>query len=80
MVARVTENASRSELNKDVSMLVLSRKKDETITLTFDGTEITISILKIKRNGVSVGIEADDFVQISRGKPECRSEPKANSL
>lgn len=46
-------------------MLVLSRKSQQSIHI---GNDITISILKIKGNTVSVGIEAPRQVRIVRGE------------
>ncbi len=46
-------------------MLVLSRKKGETVCV---GEDITITVVKIKGNRVSVGIEAPDQVRIRRSE------------
>ena len=48
-------------------MLVLSRKEEQTIQI---GDDIRITILRIKGNGVRVGIEAPDQVRIIRGELE----------
>lgn len=48
-------------------MLVLGRKEEQTIQI---GDDIRISILRIKGNGVRVGIEAPDQVRIIRGELE----------
>lgn len=53
-------------------MLVLSRKKDETIVLKQDGhSDIKITIVRIEnRNKVRVGIEADKDVVVLRSELE----------
>jgi len=53
-------------------MLVLSRKKDETIVIKRDGqTDIKITIVRIdNKNKVRVGIEADKDVTVLRSELE----------
>lgn len=46
-------------------MLVLSRKKDETIVI---GGQIELQVLKIKGNSVRIGIKAPEHVKILRGE------------
>ncbi len=46
-------------------MLVLTRKKEEKLYL---GTEITVTVLKVKGNTVQLGIEAPRSVKILRGE------------
>ncbi len=46
-------------------MLVLSRKKDETIRI---GDHIVIRICQLKGNSVRIGIEAPESVSIKRGE------------
>lgn len=50
----------------ELTMLVLSRRIDETISLPDLG--ITIKVVKVKGKTVSVGIEAPDQFQILRGE------------
>lgn len=47
-------------------MLVLSRKKNETIHI---GTDITITIVRIKGEVTRVGIDAPKSLRITRDKP-----------
>jgi carbon storage regulator CsrA len=51
-------------------MLVLSRKKDETIVIKRDGqSDIKITIVRIdNKNNVRVGIEADKDVTVLRSE------------
>ena len=53
-------------------MLVLSRKKDETIVIKRDGqSDIRITVVRIdNRNKVRIGIEADKSVNIVRSELE----------
>jgi carbon storage regulator CsrA len=44
-------------------MLVLSRKREEKLQI---GSEITITILKVKGNSVQIGIEAPKSVRVLR--------------
>ena len=46
-------------------MLVLTRKKEETLQV---GNDITLTILKIKGNSVQIGIEAPRHVRVLRGE------------
>ena len=46
-------------------MLVLSRKMDQKIQI---GRNITITILRVKKNSVKIGIEAPDDLPIARGE------------
>jgi len=46
-------------------MLVLSRKKEETIRV---GPDVTITILRVKGHAVQIGIEAPTGVTILRGE------------
>ncbi len=55
-------------------MLVLTRRKDETILI---GKEIKILILKTDRREIQLGIQAPSKLKISRGvvsKPDCLDE------
>ena len=47
-------------------MLVLSRKADETIE--FPELGISIEVVRVKGNGVRLGIKAPDSVRILRGE------------
>lgn len=47
-------------------MLVLSRKRNEKITLTVDGKEVELTVVRIDNNKVRIGFEADLDVQILR--------------
>jgi len=53
-------------------MLVLSRKRTETIVL--DG-RIQIKVLRINRNMISLGIEAPSDVSIWRGELQRADQP-----
>ena len=57
---------------KGIKMLVLSRKKDETIILKQPGMEdIKITVVRIdNRNKVRLGIEADKKVTVLRSELE----------
>lgn len=59
-------------LRKDIQMLVLSRKKDETIVIKQPGQkDIRITIVRIdNKNKVRVGIEADRTVTVLRSELE----------
>jgi len=46
-------------------MLVLSRKTDQKIQI---GRNITITILRVKKNSVKIGVEAPDDLPIARGE------------
>lgn len=57
-------------------MLVLSRKKDETIVIKTPGqADIKITVVKIdNRNKVRLGIEADKEVTVLRSELEDRND------
>lgn len=63
-------------------MLVLSRKKDETIILKSPNMEdIKITIVRIdNRNKVRIGIEADKEVTVLRSELSNRREPISNEI
>ncbi len=46
-------------------MLVLTRKRDETIQI---GSNIVIRVIKTAKGSVKIGIEAPDSVRIKRGE------------
>jgi len=62
-------------------MLVLSRKKDETIILRAPNMDdIKITIVRIdNKNKVRVGIEADKEVTVLRSELSGRSEMRSDS-
>jgi carbon storage regulator len=47
-------------------MLVLSRKVSESVTLTIQGVEVVVTILRVNGNVVRVGVEAPQEVFIHR--------------
>lgn len=57
-------------------MLVLSRKKDETIIMRIPGHEdIRLTVVRIDNmNKVRIGVEADKDVVILRSELECKKE------
>lgn len=65
-------------------MLVLTRKKEETIRI---GQDITIRILRIKGRAVQIGIKAPKGVPIARGElvdpatpaPSVAAKPSPNT-
>ena len=57
-------------------MLVLSRKTDEQI---FIGDNIKITLVRIKGNTISVGIEAPRDIRVMRGELLNRTEAKLDS-
>ena len=62
---------SRIKAKKGINMLVLSRKKDETILLKVPGIEedIRITVVRIdNRNKVRLGIEANKKVTVLRSE------------
>jgi len=62
--------SSTGIIRKETAMLVLSRKKDETIILKGpDMKEIKITVVRIdNRNKVRLGIEADKAVTVLRSE------------
>jgi len=63
-LSAVTRPRSRQEDSiKEVTMLVLSRKLNEKIVINGD---ITVTIVKIDRNQVRIGIEAPGHVPVYR--------------
>lgn len=55
-------------------MLVLSRKLSETLKI---GDDITVTIVKIDRNTVRIGIDAPEDKQITR--PDAKSKAEQNN-
>lgn len=55
---------------KDLTMLVLSRKTDEKIVLQVEGlpAPIEVTVVRIDRNKVRLGIEAEQGVTILRSE------------
>jgi len=58
-------------------MLVLSRKKNESIVI--DG-QITIEILQVKGKGVRLGINAPQHVRVLRGELKPFEQVAANAV
>ena len=57
-------------------MLVLTRKIDETIRI---GDDITVTVVKIDKGTVKLGIEAPEDVNIRRGKHQQQRQSKRNN-
>ena len=56
-----------SHLLKWLSMLVLTRRKEEIIVIEFaDGTTLALAVIDIDRNKVRIGIDATPDVRIYR--------------
>jgi carbon storage regulator len=51
------------EINREITMLVLSRKLGEKIVI---GDNIVITVVKIDRNQIRIGIEAPSDISIYR--------------
>lgn len=65
---------------KEVAMLVLSRKLNEKIVINGD---IVVTVVKIDRNQVRIGISAPDSVPIHREellRPEAQRPPVADAV
>ena len=61
-------------------MLVLTRKENESVTLTLkDGSEVNITLAKINGNQARVGIHADKIIQIERSELINRGKKIDNS-
>lgn len=58
-------------------MLVLTRKLDEKIQI---GSDITITIVRIKGHAVQIGIEAPQRTEILRGELAAAADLRAESL
>jgi carbon storage regulator CsrA len=56
---------STRKLQEDIEMLVLSRKRSETIRISDD---IVIKILKTGTSTVKIGIEAPSHIRVLRGE------------
>lgn len=54
-------------------MLILARKKNETITI---GNNITLTVLEVCGNKVRIGISAPDHVQIDRKEIRVQKDKK----
>lgn len=54
-------------------MLILARKKNETITI---GNNITLTVLEVCGNKVRFGISAPDYVQIDRKEIRVQKDKK----
>ena len=57
-------------------MLVLTRKSNQSIVLTCDGSEVKLKIIHVGRDKVSVGVEAPLSVKILREELQ-RNQPAA---
>lgn len=70
MLTTLIELQQQRDARKEVKMLVLSRKKDETIILKGpDMSDIKITVVRIdNRNKVRIGIEADKEVTVLRSE------------
>lgn len=70
MFQKDTSQASKHNAQKGITMLVLSRKKDETIILKGPNMEdIKITVVRIdNRNKVRIGIEADKEITVLRSE------------
>ena len=70
MLTSLIELQQQRDARKEVKMLVLSRKKDETIILKGpDMSDIKITVVRIdNRNKVRIGIEADKEVTVLRSE------------
>jgi carbon storage regulator CsrA len=62
-VAVIASNLS--DHGKGEAMLVLTRKKDETITI---GEGIEITVIRVRGNSVRIGIKAPQEVRVVRGE------------
>jgi carbon storage regulator len=60
---RFREEANRFRNNRETAMLVLSRKLGEKIVI---GDNIVITVVKIDRNQIRIGIEAPHDVPVYR--------------
>jgi len=49
-------------------MLVLSRRRDEVLRLTYEDIVIDITVVGIRKNDIKLGITAPRSVQILRGE------------
>ena len=49
-------------------MLVLTRKRNQSIILTCDDAEVTLKIIQVGRDKVSVGVEAPLSVKVLRAE------------
>ncbi len=55
-------------------MLVLSRRKNETIELEHDGTVIKVTVVRIDSSRVRLGFEAPQDVRIIRSEIKTQKE------
>lgn len=53
-------------------MLVLSRRRDESIVITLDGRRVVVVVVDIRGDKVRIGIEADPDISIHRGEVQDR--------
>jgi len=70
VLTTLIELQQQRDARKEVKMLVLSRKKDETIILKGpDMSDIKITVVRIdNRNKVRIGIEADKEITVLRSE------------
>jgi carbon storage regulator CsrA len=59
-------NQKTLKINKDFVMLVLQRKKNQSIHLSFDDIEITVRLLDAYSGYARIGIDAPEQVVIVR--------------
>jgi carbon storage regulator len=53
-------------------MLVLSRRRDESIVISLDGRRVVVVVVDIRGDKVRIGIEADPDISIHRGEVQDR--------
>ena len=61
--AKVNQSSKSSKINWEITMLVLSRKLGEKIII---GDNIVVTVVKIDRNQIRIGIEAPSDIPVYR--------------
>jgi carbon storage regulator len=64
----------RRDGHREGGMLVLSRKRSEVLVI---GAEVRVTVLKVERNQVRLGIEAPENVGVFRAELLERGKPSA---